>query len=539
MTISTSIPAARLAVVRALLLSAVLAPAPANALCGAFVAPTGYAAYGACGPDATAGTICDVGCNSAVGYIGAATDAVCMADDQWTSPSGCVLASCSVPAPPTGYAVSCPGRTYGSSCAIACDDAAGYVGSPTSPSSTCLLGGWSTPFSSLGGCALATCGDLQPPPGYAASCTGASFGSTCSLSCAAADGYEGVPSHTSAVCQLNGQWSLSGTVLSGCSVHDCGVAVGPPGYALTCDGGTTYGSTCSVACDAAAGFLGTPSQASTACTFSGWSPDPGAATGCALADCGPLTFANADVSDCDAHSRHGETCAVACNAGFAGSPSASCSASGTWTTGGSCDAIACWPSPSTNGDACGGSGQTCLSGACVTPAAGQLCALPADLALGVASTFPLDGQHDLLSTGGCTGGVLAGRDVFVRAAVTAGDYRLSVNSTAGSAVQAVVLGGCSAAACAPLALAPDAAFLSTTVHFDAAGDVVLALHVLDPVPAGTLVVTLAREAPPEEPGSGCASGGAGLGVLGLFAALRLLSTGRDRRRARTDVLWRV
>lgn len=535
MSFSPSSPRARHAVAGLLLLSGALAPAAAAALCPAFVAPTGYAASGpSCGPDAATGATCPVSCDSAAGFVGTATNAVCLASDQWTAPTGCTLASCPTPAPPTGYAVSCPSRIFGATCSIACNAAAGYVGAPSSPLSTCELGGWSVPFSSLTGCQLASCGAFQAPAGYAASCSSTSFGGTCTLSCDAAQGYEGAPVHTSSVCQLNEQWSIAGAALSGCALHDCGAPVAPAGTTVAC-AGTTWGSTCSLACDAAAGFLGTVSPASTACTLAGWSPAAGSATGCALADCGPLTFANADASDCTAHSRHGEGCAVACNAGFSGTPSAVCSASGAWVLGGSCDAIACWPSPATNGESCGGSGETCLSGACETPAAGQLCALPADLTLGVASTFPLDAQHDLLSTGGCTGGVLAGKDVFVRATVAAGDYRLSANAGAGSAVQAVALAGCSPAPCSPLALSPDATFLSTTVRFDAAETAVLAVHVLDPVTAGTLTVTLVREAaPPATPaspgrsgsGSGCASGTGGLGASCVLAALGLLSIRR-------------
>ena len=56
---------------------------------------------------------------------------------------------------------------------------------------------------------------------------------------------------------------------------------------------------------------------------------------CAPCDCGaPPTDATRNYYDCG--TAHGQTCNVACHTGYFGSPTASCTASGSWTIGGNC-----------------------------------------------------------------------------------------------------------------------------------------------------------------------------------------------------------
>ena len=54
--------------------------------------------------------------------------------------------------------------------------------------------------------------------------------------------------------------------------------------------------------------------------------------------CGTLNFTNVNTTDCGTSYADGAACAVRCNDGYTGSPVATCSASGSWQTGGNCTA---------------------------------------------------------------------------------------------------------------------------------------------------------------------------------------------------------
>ena len=54
--------------------------------------------------------------------------------------------------------------------------------------------------------------------------------------------------------------------------------------------------------------------------------------------CGTLNFTNVNTTSCGTSYAEGAACAIRCNAGYTGSPVATCSASGSWQTGGTCTA---------------------------------------------------------------------------------------------------------------------------------------------------------------------------------------------------------
>jgi uncharacterized protein (TIGR03382 family) len=200
---------------------------------------------------------------------------------------------------------------------------------------------------------------------------------------------------------------------------------------------------------------------------------------------------------------------------------------------GSCEPIACYSVPETNGESCGNGGETCLSGACVLPAAGQLCSTPVDLEFGAAESFAADALHDLLSVQ-CEGPLAPGRDLFVRAAVSAGDHRIAVDRGAG-AVQVFVLDGCPESRCDPVNLSGPTVTRTGTLSFASDGTVVVAVRLLDPQDADTVSVTLERISVPPEPGpdgGGCAAGSGPGGLVALLGAILALARSRRRTGAR-------
>lgn len=408
-----------------------------------------------------------------------------------------VAARADCPALPPAYSAGC---ASGGTCAVAC--ATGYVGTPTQSSITCDGTDWSIDPSTLSGCTVVTCGAPFPPPSaYVLGAGCQQFGCSLPITCDAERGYIGAPAIASIECSAAGVWSPNPSVNSGCALAQCGANVAPVGYTASCNR-TSFGGTCTFGCDTGSGYVGTPSAASSTCQLDQtWSGSAVSLSGCTLHDCGPLNLENADVADCTARSRYGEGCTVSCLAGFRGSPTATCKMTG-WDT----------------------------SGACTLEPEGRGCARPYALALGTPASFALDDQADALSTETCAGDVSAGKDVFLSAAVTAGDYTLAVDAGSASAVQVVVLDGCSSLACEPIALQGDGASFHGTLRAPADGTLLLAVHVLDAPAGGSASITLESVEPPGGSGGGCSTGSIASSLLSIFAALAALGARRRARR---------
>jgi hypothetical protein len=458
-------------------------------------------------------------------------------------------AQCSAFAPPTGYAASCTGTgtAVGDSCAVSCATAAGYWGTPAPSSSTCQAGGtWSA--TTFTGCVLVTCPAPSAPTGYAITCGGGrTWGSTCAVSCDDTVGYVGSPTLSLVTCGNGGLWSPATGTLSGCALAVCPAPSARIEYAFSCPG-TSFGDTCTVGC--ATGAVGTPVVATITCGLEFgvgvWSTPPDSNSGCALVDCGTPSIDGADATGCAGNTVYGSTCTPPCVAGHSGSPSALCTAAGTWSITGGCSPIPCWPSPGTNGDSCGTGGEACLSGTCAVPAAGQLCPLPATLAHGVARVFSLDAQHDLLAATRCPGDLAAGKDVFVEFGASAGRrYLLEASADGAAGLDAVLLDSCAATACATLDAQATSSTLVATLEPASAGTVVVAVHIRGaPVGASAgVTVSLIPEPPPPPPptptptptpsggsSSGCATApGAAPGLWPVLALALAPWAGRRRR----------
>ena len=221
----------------------------------------------------------------------------------------CVSPNCAFPMAGPGTVVNCLGMGHGDSCSLACDAANGYVGTPSSGTATCAYGDWSVDFGSVTGCVLADCG--QPSAtGYVFTCTGTTFGSTCGIACAA--GFDGTPAPVT--CGFDQAWSQ----VSGCAPANCAFPMAGPGTVVNCLG-MGHGDSCSLACDAANGYVGTPSSGTATCAYGDWSVDFGSVTGCVLADCGQPAAAPGYVFTCTG-TTFGSTCGVACAAGYVGTP---------------------------------------------------------------------------------------------------------------------------------------------------------------------------------------------------------------------------
>ena len=222
----------------------------------------------------------------------------------------CVSPNCAFPMAGPGTVVNCLGMNHGDSCSLACDAANGYLGTPSSGTATCAYGDWSVDFGSVTGCVLADCGQPATTPGYLFTCTGTTFGSTCGVACAA--GYDGTPAPVT--CGFDQAWSPA----SGCAPANCAIPMAGPGTVVNCLG-MDHGDTCSLACDAANGYVGTPSSGTATCAYGDWSVDFGSVTGCVLADCGQPATTPGYVFTCTG-TTFGSTCGVACAAGYIGTP---------------------------------------------------------------------------------------------------------------------------------------------------------------------------------------------------------------------------
>jgi hypothetical protein len=131
-----------------------------------------------------------------------------------------------------------------------------------------------------------------------------------------------------------GPMVLQDTCLPRCLSPNCAVPTAGPGMVVNCLG-ADHGDACSLACDAASGYVGTPSSGTATCAYGEWSIDFAAVTGCVLAECGQPA-ATGYVFTCTG-TTFGATCNVACSDGYLGSPApVTCEFDQNWSTVSGC-----------------------------------------------------------------------------------------------------------------------------------------------------------------------------------------------------------
>lgn len=271
---------------------------------------------------------CTVGCPTGFRQSGPSS-IECRANATWSEFPTCDIVDCGALTVTNG-AVSCDtGNTlFGTVCVIGCDTGYTRDGGSTR---TCLASGqWSNPPASGTTCSRVDCGVPMLPPKTLVTCPNTKFGDTCAVSCETGHQQMGT---VGIECQANGTW----TPLPTCVIVDC-FALSIDSGSASCLGGTTFGETCTVSCSAGYTLAG---AASRVCQESGvWSNGP---SSCAKtvdwcpAQIGATALANGALSACT-NRLLGDSCAVACQAGydFHNGTQWSCDSTGSWSGSGSC-----------------------------------------------------------------------------------------------------------------------------------------------------------------------------------------------------------
>jgi len=180
------------------------------------------------------------------------------ATSTWDDDSPCVLVQCQAPADTAGGTFTCAGSpsTFGDTCNLDCDSSSGYSGDTEI---TCNQdnGDGTATWDATPICTLMICAAPTVPAGGTMSCDGSTtaWEGECTLECDADQGYQGDKTLT---CNTdNGDGTVGWDSAVECTLMQCEPPIEIDNGVWDCAGtNTDFGSTCTLRCDIANGYVG-------------------------------------------------------------------------------------------------------------------------------------------------------------------------------------------------------------------------------------------------------------------------------------------
>ncbi|KAL7887923.1 hypothetical protein AOLI_G00028970 [Acnodon oligacanthus] len=283
---------------------------------------------------------CEFSCEGGYTLTGSSSSKLtCEASGHWNdSRPICEAVRCPTLEDPANGRISCSGESFGSSCSFSCNDGFHLQGAPDITCTESAEWSQEVPY-----CEVVQCSDLTEPLHGSMQCQHPleSFGyqSSCEFSCEG--GYTLTGSSSSKLtCEASGHWNDSRPI---CEAVRCPTLEDPASGRMSCSGGS-FGSTCSFSCNDGFHLQGAPDIT---CTESAeWSQE---VPYCEVVRCSDMTEPLHGSMQCDhplGSFGHQSSCEFSCEEGYTLTGSSSsrltCEASGHWNGfQPTCEAVRC------------------------------------------------------------------------------------------------------------------------------------------------------------------------------------------------------